>query len=87
MVTVCRTFIPDSERVPMSELETIRDTHYKGISSNELDLAANVFAEDVVTTTPQGVINGLDAFRQFGEVFAAAVPSALIGCGVMGRCV
>jgi steroid delta-isomerase-like uncharacterized protein len=62
----------------MSELEQIRDTHYKGISSNDLDLAVSVFAEDVVTTTPQGTMEGLDAFRRFGEAFAAAVPDANI---------
>jgi steroid delta-isomerase-like uncharacterized protein len=62
----------------MGELEQIRDIHYKGITSNDLDLAASVFAEDVETTTPQGVMQGLAAFRQFGEAFAAAVPDAII---------
>jgi steroid delta-isomerase-like uncharacterized protein len=62
----------------MSELEQIRDTHYKGISSNDLDLAVSVFAEDVVTTTPQGRMEGVDAFRRFGETFAAAAPDANI---------
>jgi len=62
----------------MSELEQIRDTHYKGISGNDLDLATSVFAENVETTTPQGVLQGLVAFRQFGETFAAAVPDATI---------
>jgi steroid delta-isomerase-like uncharacterized protein len=62
----------------MSELEQIRDTHYRGLSSNDLDLATSVFAENVVTTTPQGVMQGLPAFRQFGETFAAAVPDASI---------
>ena len=62
----------------MSELEQIRDTHYKGISGNDLDLACSVFAEDVETTTPQGVMQGLAEFRQFGEAFAAAVPDATI---------
>jgi steroid delta-isomerase-like uncharacterized protein len=65
-------------RTPMSELEQIRDTHYKGISDNDLDLATSVFAEDVETTTPLGVMQGLAAFRQFGEAFAAAAPDATI---------
>jgi len=37
-----------------------------------------VFADDVVTTTPQGVMEGLAAFRQFGEAFATAAPDASI---------
>jgi steroid delta-isomerase-like uncharacterized protein len=62
----------------MSELEQIRDTHYNGISSNDLDLAISVFAEDVMTTTPLGAMEGVAAFRNFGETFAAAVPDANI---------
>lgn len=62
----------------MSELAQIRDTHYRGLSSNDVELALTVFADDVVTTTPQGVMQGLAAFRQFGEAFAAAVPDAAL---------
>jgi predicted ester cyclase len=62
----------------MSELSQIRDTHYKGISGNDLDLAASVFAEDVETVTPLGVMQDLTAFRQFEEAFAVAVPDANI---------
>jgi steroid delta-isomerase-like uncharacterized protein len=56
----------------------MRDTHYKGLSGNDLDLAASVFAEDVETLTPLGAMHDLAAFRQFGEAFAFAVPDANI---------
>jgi steroid delta-isomerase-like uncharacterized protein len=62
----------------MSKLSELRDAHYRGISNNDLDLAASVFSDDVVTTTPQGVMHGLVAFRQFGEAFQAAAPDASI---------
>jgi steroid delta-isomerase-like uncharacterized protein len=62
----------------MTKLSDLRDIHYRGISSNDLDLAASVFTDDVVTTTPQGVLHGLAAFRGFGEAFQNAAPDATI---------
>ena len=62
----------------MSRLEEIRDIHYKGISNRDVDMAASVFADNVVTTTPQGVIEGLAGFREFTGSFFAAVPDTWI---------
>jgi steroid delta-isomerase-like uncharacterized protein len=62
----------------MTKLSDLRDTHYRGISDNDLDLAASVFSEAVVTSTPQGVLEGLAAFREFGEAFMKASPDATI---------
>lgn len=62
----------------MTKLSDLRDAHYRGISTNNLDLAASMFTDDVVTTTPQGVMHGLAAFRQFGEAFQQAAPDATI---------
>jgi steroid delta-isomerase-like uncharacterized protein len=62
----------------MTKLSDLRDAHYCGISTNDLDLAASMFTDDVITTTPQGVMHGLAAFRQFGEAFQLAAPDAAI---------
>jgi steroid delta-isomerase-like uncharacterized protein len=62
----------------MTKMGELRDTHYRGICNNDLDLAASVFSDDVVTSTPQGVMEGVAAFRQFGEAFLKAAPDATI---------
>jgi len=60
----------------MSDLQRIRDTHYQGMNNGDLDLAASVFADNVVTLSPQGEMRDLATFRKMGEVFAAAAPDA-----------
>lgn len=62
----------------MSELTDIRDTHYRGITTHDLDVAESVFADDVVTMTPTGVLHGKAEFRAFGDAFDAAAPDATI---------
>ena len=62
----------------MSKLEQLRDTHYEGINKHDLDLAASMIADDVVTVTPQGETKGLAAFREFGDAFLSASPDAAI---------
>src|SRR5206468_40750 len=70
------SFRLSARRADMSELQQLRDLHYKGVSNNDLDLASSVFHDDVVTTTPQGVMQGKAAFRAFGEAFVTAAPDA-----------
>jgi ketosteroid isomerase-like protein len=62
----------------MSELTDIVDTHYKGMNSGDLDLAMSVFANDVEVMTPQGPSKGIEAHREFGQVFLDAVPDGRI---------
>jgi steroid delta-isomerase-like uncharacterized protein len=62
----------------MSKLSDMRDVHYRGVSTNDIDLAASVFSDDVVTGTPQGEMKSLDEFRAFGEAFTAACPDAVL---------
>jgi steroid delta-isomerase-like uncharacterized protein len=59
----------------MGELRTMVETHYRGVSEGDLDLAASVFAPDVVTIDPgAGRMDGLEAFRAYGEAFLRAFP-------------
>lgn len=58
----------------MGTLLDMIHTHFSGMQTGDLDVSASVHADDVVTETPSGVMEGLDAFRAFGEAFAAAVP-------------
>ena len=62
----------------MSDLTKLRDIHHEGVNKHDIDLSASAFAPDVVTVTPQGEMQGLDALRQFLQAFADAVPDAKI---------
>jgi steroid delta-isomerase-like uncharacterized protein len=62
----------------MSKLSDMRDDHYRGVSTNDLDLAASVFSDDVVTGTPQGEMKSLEEFRAFGQAFIDACPDAVL---------
>jgi steroid delta-isomerase-like uncharacterized protein len=62
----------------MSKLTDVRDMHYKGVNAKDTDLVASTVADDVVTLTPQGEMQGIEAFRQFGEAFFKASPDAKI---------
>jgi len=62
----------------MSTLTDLRDSHYKGVTTNDLDLAASAFTDDVVTVTPQGTMQGMAAFRAFGQAFVDAAPDATL---------
>ncbi len=62
----------------MSKLTDIRDLHYRGISTKDLDLVASTVADDVVTLNPQGQTRGVDAFRQFAGALFKAAPDAQI---------
>jgi steroid delta-isomerase-like uncharacterized protein len=58
----------------MSSLTDLVHNHYDSIDSNDLDRAMRGFAEDVVTETPNGTLEGVAAFRQMGETFLEAAP-------------
>jgi predicted ester cyclase len=58
----------------MGTLLDLVNIHYRGLATHDLDLSMTVFADDVVTETPSGVLEGIEAFRAFGEGFLAAVP-------------
>ena len=58
----------------MGTLLDLVNTHYHAIADHDLDLSLTVFADDVVTETPSGVMEGAEAFRAFGEAFLTGVP-------------
>jgi predicted ester cyclase len=59
----------------MGQLRTMVETHYRGVSEGDLDLAASVFTPDVVSIDPgAGRMEGIDAFRGYGETFLRAFP-------------
>jgi steroid delta-isomerase-like uncharacterized protein len=58
----------------MSQLEQMLKTHYAGVNAGDLDAAVSVFDPDCETVTPDGVLNGIAAFRAFGEAFRTAAP-------------
>lgn len=58
----------------MGTLLDMIHTHFRGLQTGDLDLSASVHADDVVTETPSGVMDGLEAFRAFGQAFVTAVP-------------
>jgi steroid delta-isomerase-like uncharacterized protein len=62
----------------MGKLTELRDIHYQGITNKDVDLAASMIADDVVTTNPTGTTKGIEAFREFGRAFFAAAPDAKI---------
>jgi steroid delta-isomerase-like uncharacterized protein len=70
----------------MTKLTDLRDEHYRGINTKDLDVAASMIADDVVTVTPQGSTKGIDAFRQFGAAFFAAAPDAAISADRTFEC-
>ena len=63
----------------MSELTDLRDRHYEGVKSGDVDLAASTLANDVeniLPGAPPGAMNGVAGFRAFAEPFAKAFPNA-----------
>jgi steroid delta-isomerase-like uncharacterized protein len=62
----------------MSKLTNVRDVHYRGINTKDTDMVASTVSDDVVTLTPNGEMQGIDAFRAFGEAFFKAAPDAQI---------
>jgi len=65
----------------VSELTDIRDRHYEGVGSGDLDLAASVMAPDIENRfpgAPPGSADGVEGFRAFAGPFANAFPDASI---------
>jgi predicted ester cyclase len=63
----------------MSELTDMRDKHYEGVTSGDLDKAASMMADDVeniLPGAPPGAANGLEAFRAFAKPFASGFPDS-----------
>ncbi|HYX83638.1 MAG TPA: ester cyclase [Gaiellales bacterium] len=59
----------------MPGLRELVETHYSGFSRGDLDLATSIFSEDVVTIDPvAGRMDGLAAFRAYGEAFRHGFP-------------
>jgi ketosteroid isomerase-like protein len=58
----------------MSELQDAVDTHYRGLSSGDLDTAVSVFADDVQTSMPGVDLKDLASFREVGAAFLRAAP-------------
>jgi steroid delta-isomerase-like uncharacterized protein len=59
----------------MGQLRNLVETHYRGVSEGDLDLAGSVFTPDVVTIDPgAGRMEGLEAFRAYGETFLRGFP-------------
>jgi len=63
----------------MSELTDLRDRHYEGVTSGDIDKAASVLSDDVENILPgtaPGDGNGLEAFRTFAKPFAVGFPDS-----------
>lgn len=63
----------------MGQLRDLVETHYRGVSENDLDLAASVFTTDVVSIDPgAGRMDGIEPFRAYGEMFLRAFPDGVL---------
>ncbi|WP_185981879.1 ester cyclase [Skermania sp. ID1734] len=58
----------------MSELLDLVHTHYTGLESGDLELAASPFADDVASEFPSGPLAGIDALRGLIQAFITAFP-------------
>ncbi|RMI28809.1 ester cyclase [Nocardia stercoris] len=58
----------------MSELLELVDTHYRGLESGDLELAASPFTADVATEFPSGPMEGIEALRGLIQAFITAFP-------------
>ena len=62
----------------MSELRDLLQVHLDGLNNHDLIQSRASFAEDVVTVTPGGTMEGLDAFMALGDAFMTAAPDQWI---------
>ncbi|WP_191094388.1 ester cyclase [Nocardia colli] len=62
----------------MNELLDLVHTHYNGLESGDLDLAASPFADDVAAVFPTGPLDGIDALRNLIDSFITAFPDLTI---------
>lgn len=63
----------------MSDLTDMRDLHYEGVTSGDIDKAASMLADDVeniLPGSPPGAANGLEGFRAFAKPFAVGFPDS-----------
>src|SRR5690349_21823116 len=59
----------------MGQLRSMLEMHYAGVSDGDMDRAGSVFAADAVTIAPgPGRMEGLEAFRAYGEAFKRGFP-------------
>ncbi len=58
----------------MSTLLDLMHSHYRGLETGDLEVATAPFANDVVTETPSGVVEGIEGFRGLAQAFVTAVP-------------
>ena len=61
----------------MAELRSIVERFYEAFNRGDFDAVAAVFAPDVETTNPGlGTVQGVEAWRAYGEAFKRALPDA-----------
>ena len=58
----------------MSMLLELVHSHYRGLETGDLELATAPFADEVVTATPSGVVEGIEGFRGLVQAFFTAAP-------------
>src|SRR5258708_20225111 len=62
----------------MSELTDLRDRHYEGVTTGDVEKAASTLSDDVeniLPGSPAGA-NGVEAFKAFAKPFAAGFPDS-----------
>jgi steroid delta-isomerase-like uncharacterized protein len=57
----------------MGSLLDLIQQHYDHVAKGDLDATLALFAEDVETVAPGGVLEGRDGFRQLAEAFDTAM--------------
>ncbi|MET9216170.1 MULTISPECIES: ester cyclase [unclassified Nocardia] len=62
----------------MSDLLDLVRTHYAGLETGDLDLAASPFTDDVAAEFPSGPLAGIEALRGLIGAFIAAFPGMRI---------
>lgn len=62
----------------MSTVLDLIDTHYRGLQSGDLELAASPFSKDVAAEFPTGPVDGIEGLRAVIGVFLAAFPGMRI---------
>jgi len=58
----------------MSILLDLVRSHYRGLETGDLELGTAPFADDVITETPSGVVEGIEGFRALAQAFFTAAP-------------
>ena len=58
----------------MSMLMELVHSPYRGLETGNLELGTAPFAENVVTETPSGVVEGIEGFRGLARAFFTAAP-------------